>query len=119
MAEQTNNRPRRRKKSKKAKRIIGRIFKTIGTLLLIGIITCSFLACFAAVYIQQVIIPQVHFELADYPTDLSSIIYYTDPDTGEVLEYETLSGDQDRVWVSYDNLPKNLIHAAVSIEDRG
>ena len=118
MAEQTNNRPRRRKKSKKAKRIIGRIFKTIGTLLLIGIITCSFLACFAAVYIQQVIIPQVHFELADYPTDLSSIIYYTDPDTGEVLEYETLSGDQDRVWVSYDNLPKNLIHAAVSIEDR-
>lgn len=118
MAEQTNPHPKRRKKHRKAKRIVGGIFKAIGTLLLVGIITCSFLACFAAVYIQQVIIPQVHFEWADYPMNLSSIIYYTDPETGEVLEYETLSGDQDRVWVEYKALPKNLINAAVAIEDR-
>lgn len=118
MAEQTNPRPRRRKKYRKAKRIVGGIFKTIGTLFLVGLITCSFLACFAAVYIQQVILPQVHFDAAEFPMNLSSIIYYCDPDTGEWLEYETLSGDQNRVWVEYKDLPQNLIHAAVAIEDR-
>ncbi|MDE6108285.1 MAG: transglycosylase domain-containing protein, partial [Oscillospiraceae bacterium] len=50
--------------------------------------------------------------------NLSSIIYYTDPETGECLEYETLSGDQNRIWVEYEELPKDLINAAVAIEDR-
>ena len=118
MAEQNTPRPKRRKKHRKAKRIVGGIFKVIGTLFLVGIITCSFLACFAAVYIQQVIIPQVNFDWADYPMNLSSTIYYVDPDTGEVLEYEALSAEEDRIWVEYKDLPQNLIHAAVAIEDR-
>lgn len=122
MAEQNSTRsansPAPRKKRKKAKRIAGRIFKGIATLLLICIITGSFLACFAAVYIQQVIIPQVSFDMADFPMDLSSTIYYTDPESGEVLEYETLSGDQNRIYIKYDDIPKNLIYAAVAIEDR-
>lgn len=118
MAEQTAPRPNRKRKNRRARRIVGRIFKTIVTLFLIGVITCSFLACFAAVYINQVILPQVSFDIADYPMNLSSIIYYNDPETGELLEYETLSGDQNRIWISYDEIPKNLIYAAVAIEDR-
>ena len=122
MAEQNSSRPANspspRKKRKKTKRIAGRIFKVIATLLLICIITGSFLACFAAVYIQQVIIPQVEFDMADFPMDLSSTIYYTDPETGEVLEYETLSGDQNRIYIKYDDIPKNLVYAVVAIEDR-
>ena len=106
------------RKRRRKRRVLRRVLTAIGTLFLIVIITGSFMACFAAVYIQQVILPQVHFDWADYPMDLSSIIYYTDPKTGEVLEYETLSGDQDRVWVPYKDLPDNLINAAVAIEDR-
>ena len=90
----------------------------IGTLFLVGIITSLFLACFAAVYVKNVILPQSDLDVGDYSMNLSSTIYYTDPDTGEVSEYETLSGDQNRVWVEYENVPTNLVNALVAIEDK-
>ena len=108
-----------RKKRRKKRRALRRVLTAIGTLFLVFIITCSFMACFAAVYIKNVILPTAaEFDVADYPVNLSSTIYYTDPDTGELLEYESLSGDQDRVWVEFNSLPKNLVNAAVAIEDR-
>ena len=95
-----------------------RVFNIIGTLILIGALTCSFLACFAAVYIKNVIMPQADTDLAKYTMDLSSTIYYTDPDTGALLEYETLSGDENRVRVAYEDVPSNLVNALVAIEDK-
>lgn len=95
-----------------------RVFNIIGTLVLIGALTCSFLACFAAVYIKNVIMPQADTDLAKYTMDLSSTIYYTDPDTGALLEYETLSGDENRVRVAYEDVPSNLVNALVAIEDK-
>lgn len=97
---------------------VHRALTVIGTLLLVFAITCSFLACFAAVYIKTVILPQTELDVADYPMNLSSTIYYTDSETGAVSEYETLHGDQNRVWVAYSEIPQDLVHAAVSIEDR-
>ena len=108
-----------RKKRRKKRRVLRRVLTAIGTLFLVVIITGSFMACLAAVYIKNVILPTAaEFDVADYPLNLSSTIYYNDPDTGELLEYETLSGDQDRVWVEFKSLPKNLRNAAVAIEDR-
>ncbi len=107
-----------RKKKPTWKKVVGRVFTIIGTLVLILAITGSFLACFAAVYIKNVILPKTELNVADYNMDLSSAIYYTDPTTGAVMEYETLHGDQNRVWLRYDQLPQDLIHAAVAIEDR-
>lgn len=94
------------------------VLKVLGTLLLVGVITCALLACFAAVYIKNVILPMTPLDAADFPTNLSSTIYYIDSETGEEVEYETLHGDEDRIPVKYEDIPDTLIKAAVAIEDR-
>lgn len=126
MAEHQSNRPQERpsggtaprKRRRKRCGIARTIFSVIGTLVLVAIITCSFLACFAAVYIKNVIIPMTPLDVGDFPTNLSSTIYYIDQETGEEIVYETLHGNENRVWVEYDQIPDNLIKAAVAIEDR-
>ena len=93
------------------------IGKVVGTLLLIGIITAVILICFAARYIQTVIIPQAHIE-ANFVMDQTSIIYYEDPNTGEYVEHLSLHGDENRILVDYEDIPEDMINATVAIEDR-
>ena len=101
---------------------VGRVFavigKVLGTLVLVGILTCAILACFAAVYIKTVILPNTHLDLTLFETKLSSTIYYTDSATGQAVELQTLHGSENRVWVTYDQIPENLVNAAVAIEDK-
>ena len=116
--EHTSGGGRTPRKKRKKRSVLNRIMKVVGTLFLIGVITCMFLACFAAIYIKNVILPQAaEFDITDYPMNLSSTIYYTDL-SGKVLEYENLSGDENRVWVEYADIPTNLVNAAVAIEDK-
>ena len=123
MAERASNPQRRPAGSRPRKRrgkgrVAMRILKVLGTIFLVGVITCAFLACFAAVYIKNVILPLTPLDVTDFPMDLSSTIYYTDPETGEFKVYETLSGSVDRVVVKYEDIPDMLIKATVAIEDR-
>ncbi len=121
---QNSPRPRRRKKPL-ALRIIGGllggIFKTLGTLLLIGICTCAIMACFAVVYVQNSIIPQakdVVESLEIFDVTQSSVMYYTDSKTGQLVEMLTLSGAEERDWVRYEDIPEELINATIAIEDK-
>lgn len=112
--------PRRRRKST-GRHVAGMIGKVLGTLLLIGICTGAIMACYAVVYVQTIIMPQaegVISALSLYDVNQSSTMYYTDKTTGELVEMLTLSGGEDRVWVSYDEIPQNLINATVAIEDQ-
>ena len=108
-------RPRRQRSA--AATVAVTIGKVVGTLLLIGIITAVILICFAARYIQTVIIPQAHIE-ANFVMDQTSIIYYEDPNTGEYVEHLSLHGDENRILVDYEDIPEDMIKATVAIEDR-
>lgn len=108
-------RPRRQRSA--AATVAVTIGKVVGTLLLIGIITAVILICFAARYIQTVIIPQAHVE-ANFVMDQTSIIYYEDPNTGEYVEHLSLHGDENRILVDYEDIPEDMIKATVAIEDR-
>ena len=108
-------RPRRQRSA--AATVAVTIGKVVGTLLLIGIITTVILICFAARYIQTVIIPQAHVE-ANFVMDQTSIIYYEDPNTGEYVEHLSLHGDENRILVDYEDIPEDMIKATVAIEDR-
>ncbi len=49
--------------------------------------------------------------------DLTSFIYYTDAQTGKEVEYDRLYDSENRIWVDYKDIPKNMINAFVSVED--
>ncbi len=113
-------RPRRRKKSL-FRRVVGGFFKTLGTLLLIGVCTGAIMACFAVVYVQTIIMPQAEevIESIDiFNVGQSSTMYYTDKNTGLQVEMLTLRGTEDRTWVKFEDIPENLRNAAIAIEDK-
>lgn len=94
------------------------VFKVLGTLLLVGLCTGAILCCFAAVYIKTVIIPIADLSLDDFQLGENSVMYYQDKSTGEYKELVTLLNDTSSIWVDHDQIPENLINAAVAIEDR-
>ena len=48
----------------------------------------------------------------------TSIMYYTDPATGDYVELQQLFSSENRIWVSYKDIPQDLVNAAVAIEDK-
>ena len=114
-------RPRRHRRKSWPRRIAGFFLKTIGTLLLVGICTGAILACYAVVYVQTIIMPQAEQVLSSidmFDVSQSSSMFYTDKETGAKVEMLTLRGSEDRIWVEYKDIPKNLINATIAIEDK-
>ncbi|MCI9288532.1 MAG: transglycosylase [Oscillospiraceae bacterium] len=98
--------------------IIIRFFQLIGTLLLVGIVTGCFMACFAAVYVKTAVMPRTFLDLSDYTMDENSVIYYQDKNTGALVELQTLSGNENREIIEYKDIPDDLINAFIAIEDK-
>ena len=94
-----------------------KVLKVLGTLFLVGLCTGAILCCFAAVYIQTVIIPIADMSLDDYPIGENSIMYYQDAD-GQYQELTTLLNTTSSIWVDFEEIPEDLINAAVAIEDK-
>lgn len=113
--------PQPSRKRRKRRSAVGGFFvslgKGLGTLILVGALTGAILASFAAVYIKTYIVPKADVDVADFSLDLSSKMYYTDS-AGNRQELRTLYGGANRVWITYDKLPKYLIDATVAIEDK-
>ena len=109
---------RRRKKRNPVLHVLGILFKVLGTLLLIGLCTGAIMACFAAVYINEVIVPIADLSMDDFPLGENSVMYYQDKETGQYQEMTTLFSTTSQIWVDYEDMPKNLINAAVAIEDK-
>ena len=110
-----DERPRRRRSRRRSP--VKTALKVVGTMLLIALTTGALLACFAAVYIQTVIMPQATLDLGQYNAGVNSTLYYTD-DSGQARELRTLHGDENRVWMEFDDIPQDLINATVAIEDQ-
>ena len=118
MAKQTND-PKQQKLKRKQKQRRGHpILRFIGTLILVGIITGAMLLCMAAMYIKFVVLPDADLALTDYNLNLTTMMYYTNKDTEEPVIMQSLHATENRVWVEYEDIPQNLINAAVAIEDK-
>lgn len=109
--------------SKYAGKIVTYTMNVLLTLLLIGIITGSAMACALVVYIKNYVDPV--YDIDDLRTDssLTTSIYYQETaadGTKNWVEWEEerLHGTENRLWVSYDEMPEDLINAFVSIEDK-
>ncbi|MBE6810582.1 MAG: hypothetical protein E7521_05955 [Ruminococcaceae bacterium] len=55
--------------------------------------------------------------IKNYKLNMTSIIYVKNSNN-EWEEYQRIHGEENRIWVDIDNIPKQLIDAFISIEDQ-
>lgn len=111
--------------TKKKRGFASRLLKVLGTVALCAVFTALFCVTAFAVYIK--FSPELsvnEFSVMAKAQDRTTKLYYmsyTDKSTrtgsAVEIENEALYQDQNREWVRYKNIPKDLINAFVSIED--
>lgn len=68
-------------------------------------------------YLEEDVIPNADFALENFELDQTSFLYYVDSD-GSIQQLQRIYTTTNRQWVPFDELPEDLIHAAVAIEDK-
>ena len=89
----------------------------LGTILLIGICTAAMIVGIFMTYVKTTLTPTLEVHAEDYTMNLSSHIYYEDKESGEWVEYQTLYGKENRIWVDIEDVPDAMWQAVVAIED--
>ncbi len=69
-------------------------------------------------YIDKDIKPIAHYDLEGVKLNQSSFILAKNPETGEFQEIRQLLAIENRIWVNYEDIPRDMINAAVAIEDK-
>ena len=90
--------------------------KVVVTLFLIFITTGVLFACIFAVYVKTCLTEDLNVTPEEMSLALSSTVLYKDQN-GDWQELATFYAEEDRIWTDYEQIPKDLEHAAVAIED--
>ncbi len=115
----------RKRNGVSTKKVLKGVLNTFLTILLIGMITGTIVGMALLIYIKDFI--NVDYDIENLKLDLdqtTSIYYmdYTDVErtTGNWVEWEEerIHGSENRLWVSYKDIPDHLINAFVAIEDQ-
>ena len=88
------------------------------SVVLIAVLTTAIFGCILVVYVKANMSDGAALTLEGFEKNLSSVIYYTDPETGLLVEGATIQSAEYRIWLDYDDIPKNVEHALVAIEDQ-
>ncbi|MBR2048949.1 MAG: transglycosylase domain-containing protein [Oscillospiraceae bacterium] len=84
--------------------------------LIIGV--CAFVLVGAlGDYLQDDVLPNISADLEAFEVDQTSFLYYLDSD-GNIQQMQRIYTDTNRQWVAIEEIPEDLIHAAVAIEDK-
>ena len=90
----------------------------VATVLMI-VVVCGFV--FVGIlgdYLQEDILPDSEMVKENYDMDETSFIHYVDSN-GNIQELQEIYAQvTDRDWATYDEIPKDLVNAAVAIEDK-
>ena len=90
---------------------------TVATVLLI-LVVCGFVVVTVlGDYLQDEIMPMAEMNLEDYNLEKTSYVYCYD-EKGNVQILQQIHSTTDRQWVAFEDLPEDLLHAAVAIEDK-
>lgn len=106
------------KKSGKGRRVGQTIGIVLGTILLVTVLTSAIFVGIFMTYVNTSLKGHVEVDMSEYDQKVSTELYYQDPDTKELVMYQTLFGDENRIWVDFDSIPKNLRNATIAIEDK-
>lgn len=92
------------------------LLSVLSVLLMFVVGGIVFINIFAA-HLQNHILPLAQVNLEDYDLEKTSYIYYYNED-GDIQVLQQLYTTTDRRWAAYDELPQDLINAAIAIEDK-
>ncbi|MBQ5866234.1 MAG: transglycosylase domain-containing protein [Oscillospiraceae bacterium] len=84
---------------------------------LMVVVICGFV--FAGVlgdYLQEDILPMASVDIDDYELEQNSYLYYLDSN-GNIQKYQDVFAVTSSSWVDFEDIPEDMIHAAVAIED--
>lgn len=68
-------------------------------------------------YLENDILNKANMQLEGFDKDLTSFAYYIDSN-GNPQRLQKIHADTESEWATIDEIPQNLIHAAVAIEDK-
>ncbi len=112
-----------RKKSKnetknKVKKIILLVLKIFFSIMLIGVITGCLVVGAFAIYVYNFVDDKVYEDLDELALGFTTTIYVEDEASGEYVEYQRLHGEENRIWVDFEQMPEDLKNAFVAVEDQ-
>ena len=103
-----------------AKRVGAALLNVILTILLVMAVCGVIVGCAFAIYVMSYMDASVdEFDMLTGGQDLSTAVYYMD-EKGNLVEMsdEKIFSSENRVWVPYSQIPKNLVNAYIAIEDK-
>ncbi len=110
-----------KKKSGKVGKNISNALTVVGTtvsaMLLIFVIMMCIVATVITVYILDFADSGYDINLRDAETKFTTMVYGYDEE-GKEVEVKRLAAEQNRIWVDYDDISPNLIHAVIATEDK-
>ncbi len=89
----------------------------VATVFLIGIVCGFVFVTLLGQYLQDDIIPMAEINLDNYDMEKTSYIYYKD-ENGNYQILQQLATTMDRRWVEFEDIPEELVQAAIAIEDK-
>lgn len=90
----------------------------IGAAAAVAVIACIVFGAQLCDYLQNDVLPESQMDLSTFRLEQTSNMYYTDKNTGEVVHLQVIYTNVDRTWADYEEIPAEMIHAAVAIEDK-
>ena len=92
----------------------------IGAAATVGIICLVCVLVFVSIlgdYLQDDILPNSNTDMTAHTMDLNSNAYYLDSN-GQIQLLQNIFSSNDREWVDFEDIPEQMIHATVAIEDK-
>lgn len=107
------------KKKNKAKNGISNFFAVVISALAICFFTLAIVIGFVGINAISVVNGDAVISLSSIKSSLNqtTFLYATDSD-GETVELARLHGTENRVWVNLEDIPENVQHAFIALEDK-
>ena len=92
--------------------------RAVVTVLLIVLVGGTVFATIFVLYVKTDLTGNLDLNLDDYSLNQTSVIYYYDKDRESWEVLDNIQTPENRTWVNFDDIPADLQHAVVSIEDK-
>ena len=95
-----------------------KVWYNLCIVLCLGIITACVVGCGLTVYIFKYIADEPVVDLDAAQMSYTTILYGKTDSSSDYIEMERIHGDENRIWVDYEDIPQDLLNATMALEDK-